>query len=253
MYKMIIALITAAFFNAMARDIVNPVIEKFGGPLLFHVHFDDEACLPAVAASEQSVQSEFKDARFVPGLLGKALYIGRVVYKARDNLDLSRPGTLLLWIAPHQWKKVEIEPYLFPFIAGTGDTKIILGRQKAPWGKTRLFVNVETAERKDWVNTGIDNTGSGRDWINGEWHMIAVTWTPESVGISVDGSPVQEKTLKKPLAKGTSEWMTLTCQLDDRGSSQILLDEFSILNRKLANDELKALYEETLQKKDTPQ
>jgi hypothetical protein len=247
MSKMLIAIIAAAFLTATARDIVNPVIEKFGDRLIFHVNFDDEVCLPAVAASEKSIHSEFKDSRFVPGLLGKALYIGRVVYKAKDNLDLSRPGTLMFWIAPHQWTKLEIEPYLFPFIAWTGDTKIILGRQKAPWGKTRIYVNVETAERKDWVSAGVDNVGSGRDWKNGEWHMIAVTWTPESIGISVDGRPVQEKTLKKPLAKGTSEWMMLACQLDDTGSTQILLDEFSVLDRKLTNDELKKLYEETLQ------
>lgn len=247
MYKILLFILAAGLFGLRAQEIINPVMEKYADNLIFYVNFDEGSFLPVIAANEKSVKSDFKDSVFVPGLLGKALHIGRVMYNAAGNLDLSKPGTLLFWIAPHQWKQEEKEPYLLPFVAYAGNTKIILGRQGGPWGKTRVYVNVETPDRKDWVSNGVEG-GSGKNWKNGEWHMIALTWTPESIGISVDGAPVQEKPLKQPLAKGPSEWMLLACQLKEGGNFQILLDEFAILNRRLNSDELKLLYEETLKK-----
>ncbi len=247
MNKWIVFILASGVFAVMAQEKLNPVMEKYADDLAFYVNFDDGNYAPVMAANEKSVKSEFKDSVFVPGLFGKALYVGRVLYNAAGNLDFSKPGTLLFWMAPHQWTPVEKEPYLLPFVAYTGSTKIILGRQGGPWGKTRVYVNVETPDRKNWVSNGVGG-GSGKDWKNGEWHMIAVTWTPESIGISVDGKTLQEKPLKQTLAKGPSEWMMLACQLKKDGNFRILLDEFAVLTRRLNSEELKLLYEETLRK-----
>lgn len=234
-------------FAAFAQ--VNPVMEKYADSISFYVNFDDDTVNPAMAGGEKILKMPPKDTGFAPGLFGKGLRFGRASYHCPGNMDFSKPGTLVYWMSPAaDWPAEGKYPYLFPLIAFPGGgSKIVQGRQNGDYGKTRVYVNVETPDRKDWISNGISG-GSGPEWTKGSWHMITFTWTPQSVGISIDGKPVHETTLKHPLANSEGDWFMFTTQFKDEGEHQTMIDEIMIFNRKLTDEELKNLYEETMKK-----
>jgi opacity protein-like surface antigen len=240
--------VAALMTAAAAQEAVNPVMEKFADHISLYVNFDDETVNPALAGGEKTLKAPPRNPGFAPGLFGKALRLGSASYHCPGNIDFSKPGTLIYWMAPAgEWPVEGKYPYLFPFVAFPGDSKIVMGRQAGDYGKTRIYLNVETPERKDWVGNGIAG-GSGRDWAKDSWHMIVFSWTPESTGISVDGKPVNEVALKRPLAKGEGEWFAFTTQLKDDSVHQVMIDEITVLNRKLSDEEVKSLYDETLKR-----
>jgi hypothetical protein len=72
-----------------------------------------------------------------------------------------------------------------------------------------------------------------------------MTWTPDSIGISVDGKKLLEKSLEEPL--GTKpNWFLFGAQKTANKGLQVLQDEFVVLNKKLSDDDIKTLYNETI-------
>lgn len=229
----------------VAPEKVNPVMEKHADDISFCVNFDDENPEAVLAGGGKTIRSVAVKPAFVPGLFGKAMQFGSVSYHGAGNLDFTKPGTIIYWMAPQNWKQIEKEPYIVPFMAHNDESKILIGRQGDVWGRSRIYAFVEAVDRKNNVYNGL-NGASGRDWKNGEWRMIAVTWTPETIGLSVNGTPLQEANLKQPISKSNNGWFSFTAC--DREDHQILLDELVVLSRKLTNEELKSLYDETMKR-----
>jgi hypothetical protein len=228
---------------------INPVLLDYSSNITFYLNCDSEDMLPAMAAGDSKVRTKAGTFTFEKGLFGKALRSGRATYtsKAKNsklpNIDLSSPGTLIIWLSPWNWKKVEKEGYFWPFIAFAGNKKIQIGRQGDKWGKARIYAYI--------TNQGGENTylpmyghGSGHNWKQGVWHMVALSWDPESLGLSVDGSAFSKKTLESPFKHEVS-WFLVGAQKNEKGF-QVLQDEFVILNKQLSDQEIKTLFDKTM-------
>jgi len=223
---------------------VNPVLSKFSDNITFYLNFDESNMIPNLASGNNKVRGKGGEFTWGKGLFGKCLRSGQANYFGPKNLDFSAPGTVIFWMAPSNWKKIEREDYFWPFIGFTKKTKIILGRQGAKWGKTRIYAYATTPKGKKNINAGV-KSGSAKVWKPGQWHMIAMTWGPDTLGISVDGKKQLEKSLEEPLGIKTP-WFLFGAQKSADKGLQVLQDEFVIMNKKLSDDEIKSLYEETI-------
>lgn len=221
----------------------NPILGKYAENITFYLNFDEGNYIPAMAKGQQTNRGEDGIATFEKGLFGKCLRTGRPNYYSDGNLDMSAPGTLIVWVSPWQWKQIEVEDYFWPFIAFTDTSKIQLGRMRGAWGSTRIYAYLTAPDKKNNLNLGFGG-GSGKDWKSGEWHMLVLTWTPESIGLSVDGSKLVEQSIAQPL--GSKPGFFFIGAAATEKEVQLLQDEVTILNKKLSDDEIKSLYEETL-------
>ncbi len=240
--SLLLALNIASHAQELGNN-VNPVLRKHAENITFYLNFDEDNQLPVMAKSQKNIKSQEGVATFEKGLWGKCLRTGHTNYYAEGNLDLSAPGTLIMWVSPWKWKQTEKEDYFWPFMAVTDASKIQLGRQGGAWGKTRIYAYVTVFNGKTNIYHGIEG-GSGKNWKNGEWHMLVLAWTPENIAISVDGGKLAEKGIPQPLGNKT-EWFCIGAAVTEK-QTQVLQDEVIILNTKLNDDEIKSLYEETL-------
>jgi hypothetical protein len=222
----------------------NPVLSKFAENITFYVNFDESSMVPTLAAGSSNIRSKTGEFAFEKGILGKCLRSGQASYFGAKNLDFTAPGTVIFWMAPWKWEETAKEGYFWPFIGFTDKSKLTLGRQGGKLGKTRIYAYVTTPKGKKNIYLGVAG-GSAKNWRAGQWHMITMTWTPDSIGISVDGKKLLEKSLEEPL--GTKpNWFLFGAQKTANKGLQVLQDEFVVLNKKLSDDDIKTLYNETI-------
>ena len=153
---------------------------------------------------------------------------GHFTYRNDGNFDLTTPGTMVIWVAG--WQGVGDGAYLWPVRIATGRGVHIFGRTPKANGGIYLHIS---GDKQHKVGINYDTWGDG-------WHMLALTWDAENIGISVDGGAPHETSLSAPL-DGDVAWIVV-------GSfgGGAAVDELAFLNRKLTDEELKWLYEETL-------
>ena len=219
-------------------EAANPILEKFADAVTFYVSYDEGDGAPMMAAGKADVRNKDREPQAVPGILGQGMMGGGYGYFSEKNVDLSAPGTVVLWIALRDKEK---EAYAWPIRIATDRGMVIFGRQPGP----RVYMHADAPKGADGKALegkapfyhSINGIGGFKDWGDG-WHMLAFTWDAENAGISVDGAAPSEKALPEPL-DGASSWFTT-------GMPDNAMDELAILNRKLTAEELKWLYDETL-------
>jgi hypothetical protein len=225
----------------------NPILSKYGTNITFYQNFDNEDCQPALAAGNPKAKIKQGVLNLKNGLFNKGLLVGKFFYESEKNLDFSSPGSMVIWISPWKWEKKQKEPYLYSFTAKTDTHHILVGRMGAqPKGKTNLLAYIYTP--KGLPNIAIKSKGGSvedKNWKPGQWHMLALTWTPERIGFSVDGNKLIYKTLNQPLGSITLKF-SIGASRKEKGQLW-LQDEFVILNCELNNNDLKELYDKTLE------
>jgi len=213
---------------------MSPVVEKFAADITFYVDYDDGDGAPVIAMGAANVHRTEGEPRPAPGILGLGTTGGVYFYGNEGNVDLTVPGTLIVWSAG--WKRVEND-YVWPVIfTGSRGAHHPVGRLPISSGSA-IYVHfcgrdgAPPDQQYAWID--YDTWGDG-------WHMLALTWDAGSIGLSFDGGMPAEKSLSEPLDTDVS-WIVA-------GGGGAVVDEFAILNRKLTADELKWLYEETLKR-----
>lgn len=231
--------------GAPEGEVINPILEKHADNITFYINFDNSDFVPALAAGSPKIRSQQGKATFEKGLLGKSLRSGFVNLEGGKNVDFSVPGTWIFWISPWKWDRKKKPGYFWPFIAFLKGMKVQVGRQAAAtWAKTRMYAYITAPKKLDSVYLPVYGEGGGKGWEDGTWHMIALTWNSDDLGLSVDGKPQAIKTLPKPLT-GVN-WFRIGTAKEPRKEDQVLTDEIVILNKRLTDAELKSLYDETL-------
>ena len=213
---------------------MSPLIERFVGSLTFYVDYDEDGGAPVIAKGATDIRGPEGEPRLVPGILGLGIADGGYTYNNEGNVDLTVPGTLIVWVSG--WESAGDGAYIWPviFITGRG-TQHPLARM--PKANSAIYAHFNRADgaAPDQNIVWIDYDAWGDDW-----HMLALTWDAESIGISVDGGAPYEKAVSEPLDANLPWFMA------GAGAAGAVTDEVAVLNRKLTAEELKWLYEETL-------
>jgi hypothetical protein len=220
---------------------MNPILNSYVQNISFYMNFDNNSTKPQISAGDYKLLSQ-KKVEFVKGLFGTALGAGDIRIAVNKNINLAKPGTLIMWVSPAGWEKVEKEPYLIPFV-GHCDTgyNLLMGRQGCKWGQSRIYAYAYFPDKKRTF-IPVYGQGSAKVWKNGEWHMLALSWDAENLYISVDGKENKSKMLIAPLGQNM-KWISLTAGTH---KTRFIIDEFVVLNKKLSNKELIALYRKAM-------
>jgi len=249
------ALMFAVAFAAAASAAENPVYTMFPDNLIFLLTFDDGTCQPEVGAVAAPAKPPKKPTCETAegGVFGRALSAadgGRVEFtKDMDGqplLDLSASGTVVCWIRYMNPVPKGKNPGITFFSIGLGKTPTrsygrLLMMKQADISWMNAFYEYVTDKRR----TVAANTGcSYATWKPGVWKMCVMTWTQDKIGFSQDGAPVYEQAYSEKF--GPFWRFTLSAPDLRKDSRGFQLDEFAILDRKLTDAEIKALYDETL-------
>ena len=144
----------------------------------------------AAARGERRPMQVSADLTYVPGHRGQAVLPGDadnvlrfVEYEAEGNF---RPeeGTLALWIQPRDWTGTDFGFRYFFMIMDEAACKFYLYRYQ----QDNLLVIAGNGIENQWGSTGL----STKDWQDGQWLHLAVTWKDRQVTLYVDGKRVGE-------------------------------------------------------------
>lgn len=232
----------------------NPAQKRFNRAITFYLSFDKSPRADLAGGSPDPVPVT-GDAEFHPGLYGRAMALidatkpGTFVvigYPTLDNVDVTRPGSLAVWLAPHHWDRGQKTEYFWPVKIMSSGVQLMLGRMGGQPNEP-IYLWAKVGDTKDVCLIA----GDTHDWKEGEWHLWVMNWRPQSIEFSVDGGACQRQDLP---AKINSEGdRTGQIFLGQGGAScRYLLDELMVLDRPLANEEIQWIYEEGMKRKAVP-
>ncbi len=181
---------------------------------------------------------KMKDVEFGEnGVSGNAMNGGSAAYDVKfDNLEFGKEATLVFWFAFSQTAQEIDKRLLIPLIVNGEQSRLIVARQGWGAGKCNFYTYVYLPDKQKAMSR-VFGVGSVSKWKKGEWHMIAVTWTPNSLGISVDASIFDQVALSAPLP-GVLKQIAVNA-----GKDCYMVDELIFFDRKLSQEELKKLYD----------
>ena len=237
-----LSLLSAAFFAVAAE---NPIYNMYSDEITFSASFTDtlEADMANGKGEPRRIMMKDTPVTYKPGMFGKALASNSIMYDAAGNVDMRSPGTAVCWASP-TWdstpQKKEPGFTIFSIMGSSKDQvyDLICGKMSnQPWNKGHLNAYVQYNYGKKGVTSCIIwDRGMVSQWPAGEWHLFVVTWGNGTISYSVDGKKSSVSELKEVLAAPT-DWFTV------RANTKFIVDEFTILNKRLTDEEIAKLYE----------
>lgn len=226
----------------------NPVLKDFASNMIFYHSFETKDADLAEGEAKSSKNGKVAPVHKDGGLLGKCLYDGRYAIQSAGNIDMSTPGTLIVWVChrnfPTEQGDYKKNPTWWVFHMLCNKVYVQFGMPgHFPWGKGSIMT-IAYSQQKDWKKSEVYlwNVGSTpTKWKNNEWHMLAMSWSPTGISFSADGSPWKSSPLGKPLSHGKT-----TFTIGGRSSDKALVfsvDELMIFSKALDNAEIKKIYD----------
>ena len=214
----------------------TPSLHPLMDAVTFHHGFDDESLLPDMALGEWKPR-RLGTPELQPGLLGRALVAGTgsLLFSDPGNWSISTRGALALWVCPVSWNH---EQSPLTNLVLSQSAAFYLERQ-GPWRNPD-----GTWRRHECLLVGLQRGPKGsrsagcRDWLPGEWHLLAVNWTWPELSLSVDGGDFRAVML--PGKPDPSLFGGLI--VGSGGGDHTLIDELFCFNRPLTRSEVQDLF-----------
>lgn len=214
--------------------------------IVFEINFDSKDTGADISVGKPDVTATLGRVQLKKSPWGTALYCGangaKLRYKIKGNVDFSGGGTVILWFKPLNWRQVSSKhPRVFFF--GVESSKGFLGVQISNGPKSRNIL-----ERKirmlllyfKAIPATIMNLNDITPAGDNRWQMLAITWSKNELGLSLNGAPFA---IKKIAGELKQEYFTgRSFSLGSNVGANYLLDMFRIYNRRLADQELKDIY-----------
>ena len=228
----------------------NPVFRMFPSELTYMQSFDDGTLVPEVGVVgkvQDPSTCEFADG----GVFGKCLAAGDVAYPnasadGEPLMDTRAAGTLICWVryvgepAKGEWTGFQ---FFLAGLNGPGEPKKTLYFMKLNDRAMSFLYERYNAEGKRFPKSASSGVLFA-DWPKGRWRMLAATWGGGELGISQNGSPFVKMAYDEPMGEHKGDVRIRAPFLREK-SRFYQVDEVSVLNRKLTDKEIRALYVET--------
>ena len=252
------ALVFTSCFGLQAFAGGNPITRLFPRDLSFHVTFDDETVNPSLGVTPITRVSKRPQGgySFADGLFGKGMTVGWPGWKVdRESpiIDMSRPGTAICWVKlvktpkPRDaiGRKWEAGGGFFSARDDNGNAYLFGKSTDCGVGNGQVWFHC-FAKRENGigVNTWCSSPCSFNDWAEGTWRMFAFSWTADALCVSVDGAPFTSRPCPMPLGELKPTILSFRGVASGKPGWWIV-DECSVLTRKLSDEEVRVLYEET--------
>lgn len=214
--------------------------------IIFEVEFDNKDTTADISQGKPNVLKTLGKIVLKKSPWGNALYCGKggakLRYEIANNIVFWENGTAILWFRPLNWKEVRFtHPRVFFF--GVESNKGFFGVQVGNGPKS-----LNILERKirillfyfKHIPSTIMNINGISIPKDNNWHMLAVTWGKNEIGLSLNGAPFAIKKIngvfKKEYFKGPS------FSLGSNVGANYLLYMLRIYNCRLNDQELKDIY-----------
>jgi len=243
LFSMVFSVIALAPFEGLwAEGEANPQVEKLGSAVLLYVNFDNETTDAEMATVEGKDQAPLKgNHKFVKGVYGKGFVPGekglpQYVLK-ESGITFGNPGGAFIWVSPQGWDREKPEEYVFFLRFNAENGQIILAKSNMQGRSDRLYVYAKGGNSEKGASV---SAGSTEEWLNDEWHLLAVNWGSDWVAISVDGKEFVQLEVPELQNYGALERVILgSVPVPHRA---VVYDEFVLLSRPLSNDEILEIY-----------
>ena len=227
---------------AQTPENINPTLDKFSAEITFYASYDETVDADLTNGSGKGTPRDAKNAiEYKPGKWGQAFLSGlqSVSYPAAQNVDLSKPGSMAVWINPFEWQRnAEQIPGLYFVNVLDQGRQIMLSRMGDRRNREAVFAYGKVG------NKGLSaKNGNSTNWQNGEWHLLVVNWRSAEFEFSLDGRPVRRQEMPE-FEKVVGKPGQIIVGAIGRKDQQFLVDELMILNRPLAAEEIQWLWEQ---------
>lgn len=176
---------------------------------------------------------------------GKAFFTKngeRLRFTKSDALDFSHPGTLALWVSPRGWQWGNERPYNAFFNAvweGGGSLKITRQGLLHPQGEAvrrndRILLSFR-GSAKDKPLTVMLGTSDAKNWADGSWHLLVLTWDGPTWSVSIDAEGRKYFNPSSAVRQQASFSIGGT-------QERTAFKAFTIFNKSLSNDAITILY-----------
>ena len=237
--------------SCIIAAVVNPLLTLFPRELVFLQTFDDDSMLPQVgapAASWREPAAVFADG----GVIGRCLSAGGAWFAddafGEPMLDTTGSGTMVCWVRYVEEVAPGAVPPIFFFSAHLAQSpkpgKLLCFKQGNDPDMVAMHESY-TADRR--VAAGARAESSYGKWPRGEWRMVAMSWTPEKIGISLNGSSFAE--VPHDRAIGSATGFAFVAPPVKGAGRFYQIDECAILSRKLTDAEIAAVHAAFLERK----
>lgn len=231
----------------------NPIYRLFPAEITYLQHFDDGTGFPDVGTVDRTRQKASQLEFAEGGVFGNCLAAGEVSgdfdASGRPFIDLAGSGTVICWVRYMEDVPEGKNPGITYFSCALDpDPKTwrrLLMMKQSGIGWMNFFYEYVTDKRYVvCANTDL----SFKHWKKGEWKMTVATWTQDKIGFSQDGAPLVETAYEEKLAPMKGRFAIVAPAVGGKGRFY-QVDEFAILNRKLSNEEIRTLYDETVRER----
>lgn len=230
--------------SCMVAATVNPLLTLFPGDLVFLQTFDDDSLLPQVgapAASWRETPAEFADG----GVLGRCLSAGGSWFAAdafgAPILDTTGSGTMVCWVRYVEDVAPGASPPIFFFSAHLAQSpkpgKLLCFKQGNDPDMVAMHESYNANRR---IAAGARIESPYGKWRRGTWRMVAMSWTPETIGISLNGSPFTEVPHDRVIGRASGFAFAAPPVKGPGRFYQV--DECALLSRRLTDAEIAAVY-----------
>ena len=225
----------------------NPLCRMFPDDILVLLTFDDGTVQPEVGVLPSSGRPPaFETAD--GGVSGRCLSAARVAFPPVDAygkplIDFEASGTVICWVRYVDSVPKGKNPAITFFSAGfrpegrCSFKRLIMMKQGGASCMDAFYEYVTDKRHAASAVVPCDYAS----WPRGEWWMCAMTWTREKIGFSKNGEPVVEKAYGEKF--GVPSHFAVSAPSVSESGRFYQVDEFAVLNRKLTDAEIRAVYE----------
>lgn len=227
---------------------------KFEDAVSFYISFDDETPDADITVGKEKpfLILGKKPGVFGEGVRGKALLCGqngsKLRFARKDNLDFSKPGTLVFFYKG-AFKSLTSGPRVFFW--GIESNRGYVGQHLANAPKNvcpcKRDLHTMFLYGKRIKNKSLFTKLSGGEAGCEKWHMASFSWAPGQISIKYDNEP--EKSYQVPFDMTEEDFPADHFSIGSNVHWEYYLDEFTVYERRLSDSELTEVYEHYLGKK----
>lgn len=243
---------------ALTSVAANPFVERYPADVLFYAGWDRETMRPDIGyATWSKKQTAFSDKGVLGGCYAGGSYMFSYDPKDRESrlIDTTKPGSFAVWVKYSEERQVlkrtngRWEPGfgILEFTDGAGQALHLMKSSDCRWGDGTIKVHHQGRDAAGKTTSGgaCGAKSSFVDWKPDMWRFVVVSWTVDSLRISVDGEPFRQTPMKGTLSDFSRGHLFL------KADARTMLDELVVLGRPLSNEEVKSLHEAFQRQRET--
>ena len=243
MKKSLLFLSLFVFASVYAEDVIY--YPEYEDSVSFYASFDTETTVADICDGYKKPRSTAGKVQFADGVRGKALVCGAngagLRYERKDNINFTRPGTLLFFFKGIDWETNKGLRIFFTGIeAGNGFLGFQTPARPIDVCPCNRFLNIAFMYNKKVPDKTFLAKMPGGTAECGKWHMIAFSWTHDQLRVNMDNLPGTVFRLDFTFNDELFKYGLFS--VGHHLNRKYLLDEYTVYNRRLNDGELADIF-----------